>query len=101
MFFGGTNGFNAFYPDRIVDNQTPPPVIITDFQLANKPVPIGGDSVLQQSILETDELVLSYQDNVFSFEFVALDYRDPKKTATNTKWKALTMIGLMPGQGHL
>lgn len=79
MFFGGTNGFNAFYPDQIVDNLAPPPVVITDFQLANEPVPIGGDSILQKSILETDELVLSYQDNVFSFEFAALNYRTPEK----------------------
>jgi signal transduction histidine kinase/ligand-binding sensor domain-containing protein/CheY-like chemotaxis protein len=79
MFFPGSGGFNAFYPDQIVDNLNPPPVLITSFQLANKPVPIGGGSVLQKSILETDELVLSYQDNVFSFEFVALDYRDPEK----------------------
>jgi signal transduction histidine kinase/CheY-like chemotaxis protein len=79
MFFPGSGGFNAFYPDQIMDNLNPPPVLITSFQLANKPVPIGGGSVLQKSILETDELVLSYQDNVFSFEFVALDYRDPEK----------------------
>ena len=79
MFFGGTSGFNAFYPDQIKDNAYIPPVVITDFQLANKPVPIGGDSVLQKSILETDELVLSYQDNVFSLEFAALNYRCPGK----------------------
>ena len=77
MFFGGLHGFNAFYPDQIVDNLTPPPVVITAFQLANQPVPIGGDSVLQKSILETDELVLSYQDSVLSFEFAALDFRAP------------------------
>ncbi len=79
MYFGGSNGFNAFYPDQIADNLTPPPVVITNFQLANRPVPIGGDSALQKSILETDELVLSYQDNVFSFEFAALNYRAPEE----------------------
>jgi signal transduction histidine kinase/CheY-like chemotaxis protein len=79
MYFGGSNGFNAFYPDQITDNLTPPPVLITNFQLANKPVPIGAGSVLQKTILETDELVLSYQDNVFSFEFVALNYRAPEE----------------------
>ena len=77
MFFGGTGGFNAFYPDQIKDNAYIPPVVITDFQLANKPVLIGGDSVLQKSILETDQLILSYQDNVFSLEFAALNYRSP------------------------
>jgi signal transduction histidine kinase/CheY-like chemotaxis protein/streptogramin lyase len=80
MYFGGSNGFNAFYPDQIVDSLTPPPVLIKNFQLANKPVPIGGDSVLKTTILETDELVLSYRDNVYSFEFVALNFRAPEKT---------------------
>ncbi|MCP4289564.1 MAG: response regulator [Gammaproteobacteria bacterium] len=75
LFFGGSNGFNAFYPERITENPHIPPVVITDFQLANKPVPIGGDSVLQQSILETEHLTLSYVDRVFSFEFAALNYR--------------------------
>ena len=79
MFFGGSNGFNAFYPDQIVDNPHPPPVLITDFQLANKPVPIGADSVLQKSILETDNLVLSYRDRVFSFELAVLNYRAPEQ----------------------
>ena len=79
MFFGGTNGFNAFYPDQIVDNPYPPPVLITDFQLANKPVPIGADSVLQKSILETDDLVLSYRDRVISFELAVLNFRAPEQ----------------------
>jgi signal transduction histidine kinase/streptogramin lyase/DNA-binding response OmpR family regulator len=79
IFFGGSNGFNAFYPVQIVDNPTPPTVLITDFQLANKLVPIGADSILQKSILETDKLVLSHRDRVFSFEFAALNYRAPQK----------------------
>jgi signal transduction histidine kinase/CheY-like chemotaxis protein len=80
MYFGGSNGFNAFYPDQIADNLTPPPVVITNFQLANQPVPIGGDSVLRKTILETDELMLSHQDDVFSFEFAVLNYRSPEKS---------------------
>ncbi|MGD9361593.1 MAG: two-component regulator propeller domain-containing protein, partial [Desulfobacterales bacterium] len=80
MFFGGSNGFNAFYPGEIVDNLIPPPVLITNFLLANRPVPIGGGSVLKKSILETDELILSYQDDIFSFEFVALNYRAPEQS---------------------
>jgi len=53
--------------------------VITDFQIANKPVPIGEGSVLQQPITETDHLILSYKDRVFSFEFAALNYRSPEK----------------------
>jgi signal transduction histidine kinase len=49
--------------------------LITDFQLARKPVLIGVDSVLQKSILETENLTLSYLDRVLSFEFGVLNYR--------------------------
>ena len=79
LFFGGSNGFNTFYPDQIRDNPQLPPIVITDFQLANKSVLIGGDSVLQQSILETEHLTLSHSDRVFSFEFAALNYRASEK----------------------
>jgi len=79
MYFGGSDGFNAFDPAQISDDLFLPPVEITDFQLSNKPVPIGGDSILKQSIVETDELVLTHEDSIFSFEFVALNYRAPQK----------------------
>ena len=79
MFFGGKDGLVSFFPDQIQDNPAVPPVVITNFLLANKPVPIGGKSVLQRSILETRDLTLSYQDRVISFEFAALNYIAPQK----------------------
>ena len=79
MFFGATDGLLAFYPDQIHDKLTAPPVVITDLLLANKPVPIGGGSVLRQAIGETSALVLSYLDRVISFEFAALNYIAPQK----------------------
>jgi len=79
LFFGGTNGLTAFDPSQIVDNPHVPPMVITGFQLANKPVEIGEESILKSSIMETDELTLSYEDRVISFEFAALNYRAPQK----------------------
>jgi signal transduction histidine kinase/ligand-binding sensor domain-containing protein len=79
MFFGGINGFNAFSPADIVDNPHVPPVVITDFQILNRPVGIGGDSPLAAAVGEIDEIRLSYRDYVFSFEFAALDYSMPSK----------------------
>jgi len=84
MFFGGINGFNVFHPDSIKDNTHIPPIIITDFQLLHKPVPVGFDesrnrSILKKSITETKEIELTYEDYVFSFEFAALDFHTPEK----------------------
>jgi signal transduction histidine kinase/DNA-binding response OmpR family regulator len=55
-------------------------VYITGFQIFNKPVSIGtqSSSPLQSSILNTHEIPLSYDQSVFSFEFAALDFSEPK-----------------------
>ncbi len=83
MFFGGINGFNAFYPERIVDETYVPPIIITDFSIFNESVPRGtmadGRTLLKQHITETTELSLSYKDAAISFEFTALSYAAPLK----------------------
>jgi signal transduction histidine kinase/ligand-binding sensor domain-containing protein/CheY-like chemotaxis protein len=79
LLFGGANGFNLFHPNEIKDNPFVPPVLITNFQIFNQPVSIGADSPLQQHISFSKELTLSYQDSVFSFEFVALNFTNPQK----------------------
>jgi signal transduction histidine kinase/ligand-binding sensor domain-containing protein/CheY-like chemotaxis protein len=85
MFFGGSNGFNGFYPDQILDNTHVPPVLISDFQLENKPVDIGANSVLKKPVLETDELVLSHRERVLSFEIAVLNYQAAKKNKIRYK----------------
>jgi len=79
MFFGGVNGFNAFYPDSIKDNNFVPPVRITDFQVFNKPVGIGEDSPLKESINEAREITLDYDQSVFTIEFAALNFNQPER----------------------
>lgn len=85
MFFGGINGFNAFYPGEISDNPHIPPVLITDFQVFGEPVKIGDKSLLKQSVIETKEIILSYKNSVFSFDFAALDFSNPKKNRYSYK----------------
>jgi ligand-binding sensor domain-containing protein/signal transduction histidine kinase len=80
MFFGGINGFNAFYPDSLKEDLSIPIVVLTDFQIFNESIDISSDdSPLRKHISETDEIVLSYKQNVFSFEFAVLHYAAPEK----------------------
>ncbi|MGB5848798.1 MAG: two-component regulator propeller domain-containing protein, partial [Ignavibacteriaceae bacterium] len=72
MFFGGINGFNAFYPDSLKENLTIPAVVITDFKVLNE------DYKLDTSITEINQIVLSYNENFFSFDFAVLDYTTPE-----------------------
>ncbi|HEX7071193.1 MAG TPA: ATP-binding protein, partial [Rhodothermales bacterium] len=80
LLFGGVNGFNAIHPDRIGTNGFVPPVVLTDFQLFNRPVEIGAEgSPLKAHIMMTKEMTLSYEQNVLTFTFAALDYTASRK----------------------
>jgi PAS domain S-box-containing protein len=84
LFFGGPNGFNSFFPGKIKDNLRIPPVYLTDFRVDNKPPDInrGNQHPLPKAISEmseTDAIQLYYKENIFSFEFAALDFLSPGK----------------------
>jgi diguanylate cyclase (GGDEF)-like protein len=73
MFFGGPNGFNAFYPQLVRENPHRPPVVLTAFLKFNQAVDLGGPSTDVRSIS------LTHKDYVVAFEFAALDYTAPEK----------------------
>ncbi len=80
IFIGGVNGFNVFHPDSLVKNPYVPPIVITNFEIFNKPVAIGAPgSPLKKHISRTQELTLSYKQSIIAFEFTALNYIFPRK----------------------
>ncbi|MFT5163459.1 MAG: signal transduction histidine kinase/ligand-binding sensor domain-containing protein [Alteromonadaceae bacterium] len=87
LFFGGVNGFNRFFAENIIDDTQPPVVVLTDLLLANQSVPVKpenqpGDEpifTLPKAIDKLDQLTLSYQQNLISFEFAALHFSNPLK----------------------
>ncbi|WP_339704001.1 two-component regulator propeller domain-containing protein [Algoriphagus aquimarinus] len=80
LLFGGLNGFNLFHPDHLKSNPYVPPVYLTDFRLFNQSVDFkSSDSPLQKHITETDSIILSYKENIFTFEFIALNYTHPDR----------------------
>jgi len=84
LVFGGTSGFNIFNPQGLEIDSSPPAVLITGFELFNKPIAlnekINGRILLGQPISKTESLTLRYAENVFSITFTALNYIQPKKT---------------------
>lgn len=78
MLFGCTNGLNYFDPDRIIQSTYSPPIVITDFQILNQPAGIKNKSALRTSIFNSKEVMLSYNQNDFSFQFTSLDYNSPE-----------------------
>lgn len=78
LLFGGHNGFNIIDPYKLAQNKSKHDVVFTDFQLFNKKVPIGENSVLKKSITQTKEIRLNYEQSVFTIEFSDLNYTLPE-----------------------
>ena len=76
MFFGGIKGFNAFYPEDILDNPYIPPIALTDFQYYESSASEQSRSWrrLPTPAPELEAVALPYNANTLSFEFAALDY---------------------------
>jgi len=123
MYFGGNEGFNAFYPDKIDENQVLSEVILTGFLIFNtiiKPkktlseLGISDDSnvILEKNINETKKIKLSHTQSVFSIEFAASHYINPKRNvfeykldgfdenwvSVNSKNRKATYTNLDPGK---
>ncbi|TDR20490.1 signal transduction histidine kinase [Marinicella litoralis] len=80
IYFGGRQGFNAFYPEEISINTVPPKVVITEVSQLNKTINVGqqtqGGFVLNKPINQMESLDLGHKDLSIGFEFAALDFAD-------------------------
>jgi len=80
LLFGGINGFNVFHPDSIRDNPAIPQIVFTDIKVFDRSLfPSPSEERIAKYISESDEIHLSYKDNVFSLSFAALEYTNPAK----------------------
>ncbi|WP_163724778.1 two-component regulator propeller domain-containing protein [Parabacteroides sp. PM5-20] len=98
MFFGGHHGYNSFFPDRMVDDVSFPPVVITDIKIYNQSWDqLEVKSKENISLMApgfTDKIRLSYKQNNFDIEFAALGYTNPSQIkyayrlkGFNTDWQ--------------
>lgn len=80
LFFGGQNGYNRIFPQKVQNNDVPPKVLITDMTAFNNEVQIGGEPVdeykisIPKHISQLNEIVLPYDIRVIGFHFSALNY---------------------------
>ena len=79
LFFASYTGLTTIRPLKVKGNVYVPPVVLTDFQLSDKSVPIGGDSPLSQAIFLTRFLTLPYDQSSLALEFSALSYASPQR----------------------
>lgn len=83
MYYGTTQGFVHFDPDKIIDNPFLPVTTFTTLQVLNKTVRVG-DTINGRVILATPlhlakTITLTHEDKSFSVEFSALHYSNPAR----------------------
>ena len=81
IYFGSVKGMITFNPSDLMKEKIDAPLYITDFIVQNKQEEIDGiNSILKNSIVTTDEVVLPHDKSSFSIDFAALSYISPDVT---------------------
>lgn len=81
LFFGGINGLDVIYPDRMDTTSSFAKLVINEFQVRNITVAAGDSSgILKKHVDATSEIVLAYDQNFISFHFTTLDYWNKQRT---------------------
>ncbi len=79
FFFGGINGFNAFYPENVKENPHVPEIVLTDFRLFNDRVIPEKSGILTSHINDVSDIEVSFNQNHLTFEFAVLNYSQSTK----------------------
>ncbi|MVN91998.1 hybrid sensor histidine kinase/response regulator transcription factor [Mucilaginibacter aquatilis] len=89
LYLGCLNGFVDFNPQQIGNNRQNATIAFTGFKVANKSiVPGSADSILTNAIDQSQKIVLKHNQNLFSIDYVALNYK-----IANKVWYAYKLEG--------
>lgn len=81
LFFGGIDGLDIVYPEKLQVRNHFPKLILTDFQVRNESVNPGDKSgVLTRNVDATDHITLKHDQNFISLSFTTLDYWNKQKS---------------------
>ena len=78
VMFGTSNGVFMFNPDSIRKSSYVPPIVFGKLMVNNEDVTPGKESILKVDLDDTEKLVLSHDENIFSVQYAALDYTNPQ-----------------------
>jgi signal transduction histidine kinase/sugar lactone lactonase YvrE len=73
MFFGGVNGFNAFFPEGLATNLSTPPIVLSAVMQGNAEV------LAEEALWSMEQVALRWPNNSFEFKFAALSYCQPQR----------------------
>ena len=78
LYFGTSTGYYFFDPRQLKSSSKSPQVILSAFRIGDKLVKPGNNSPITESLFTASEIHLPYYQNVFSIDFIAIDYTNPQ-----------------------
>ncbi|MFZ1520315.1 MAG: two-component regulator propeller domain-containing protein [Ignavibacteriaceae bacterium] len=94
IYFGGTNGLNKFNPSIMRDNPNQPQIAIVSF------IKAGEKYLTYLELSRDEEIILTSDENIFSFEFSAFDYTNPKKNQYTYKLEGFDSDWIVNGNNR-
>lgn len=89
LAFSGIDGFIYFDPNKIINEESLPELLIENFSIFNKPIKpgdtINGRVLLIKTLSKVNEITLKHNENVFSLDLTSLHFSNPKNH--NIKYK--------------
>jgi ligand-binding sensor domain-containing protein/signal transduction histidine kinase len=79
LYFGDDRGYYAFDPHEIFTDTLRPEIALTGFRLADQSIKPTDNGPLKQNLDIATEIVLDYNQNVFSFDYAIIDYVNPEE----------------------
>lgn len=92
LLFGGNNGFNKFFPEKIQKEAYHCPLIINSIKVFNE--------TIARDLLNPIQLNLPYNKNYLSFDFALLDYFNPLQTQYEYKMENVDEDWISCGNRH-
>ena len=77
LYFGNFRGYFSFYPNKLKPVPNNIQLYLSGFWLTNETLLVNKDGPLAQPLINTNEMKLDYNQNIFSFSFATIDFRNP------------------------
>ena len=99
LLFGGPNGFNVFNPDKVRGNTFVPPVVYTNYIRYNSDDE-EGKPIFEKGISVRDSILVTYKDNIVTFQFAALSYFNSSDNQYRYKLEGFNENWIQLGNNH-
>jgi ligand-binding sensor domain-containing protein/serine phosphatase RsbU (regulator of sigma subunit) len=99
LLFGGPSGFNVFDPDKVRGNTYVPPVVYTNYIRYNSDDE-EGKPIFENGISVRDSILVTYKDNIVTFQFAALSYYNSSDNQYRYKLEGFNENWIQLGNNH-